>query len=83
MNQYPNIFFLSENKCCYIVVPVKSGIRKHQSNEQESYFCSIIKKNRMLADIYVPRILNDITITVQKNHLGGSNLVHTSKNGAF
>ena len=36
MNQYPNkFFFLSENKCCYIVVPVKSGIRKHQSNEQE------------------------------------------------
>jgi len=34
-------------------------------------FCSIIEKNRMLADFYIPTISNNMTIAVQKNHLVG------------
>ena len=30
-----------------------------------------MKINRILADFYIPRLFNDMTITVQKNHLGG------------
>ena len=34
------------------------------------YFCSIIKKNRMFADFYIPRLSNDMRIAVQNNNLG-------------
>ena len=33
------------------------------------YFCSITRKNRMLADFYIPRLSNDMKIAVQKNNL--------------
>ena len=35
---------------------------------QERYFCSIIGKNRMLADLYIPRLSNDMQIAVQQNN---------------
>jgi len=40
-------------------------------------FCSIIEKNRMLADFYLPSLSNDMKIAVQKNHLWGQILSRT------
>jgi len=36
-----------------------------------TYFCSIMKKNRMLADFYIPLLSNDMKNAVQKNHVEG------------
>ena len=52
----------------------------------ETYFCSIIKKNGMLADLLSPRRSNDMTTAVQKNHLRGLIFVHSLdrfKNGVI
>jgi len=51
-----------------------------------TYFCSIIEKNRTLADFYIPRLSKDIKIVVQKNDFGGQILYRSlvpSKNGVL
>ena len=35
----------------------------------QTYLSSIIEKNRMLADFYIPRLSNDMKIAVQQNYL--------------
>ena len=50
-------------------------------------FCSIIEKNRIFADFYIPRLSNDMKIAVDKNHLMGQilyrSLVHSKKSENF
>jgi len=51
-----------------------------------TYFCSIIEKNRMLADFYIPRLSNDMHIAVPKNNLGIQILYRSldpAKNGVY
>ena len=49
----------------------------------KTYFCSIIEKNLMVADFYIPRLSNDMKIALEKNHLEGQilfrSLVPTKK----